>query len=287
MTGSRRVLIVVAVLFAAIFGLPGVGAVREAAAQISVTAADPPAGEQGTLNLNVLIKGKGFKNGAKAKFYKTGTDGPGRRQRQVHPVRELDAVDREHRHRRRRGVEPVRHPGGEHRRPHGQGDRAVQVVTVKGGANPVYEAVFVEFREDDPTWEPKIRGDGFGAYSPVDMGSPGGGGGFRASINLADGRSVLFQFNDPAPRFSPRPMLRGRVRTAPYHGRRLAYLLTTHNAVMPDQTHMTPRGKSTWNAALGRGNVSSNRIRRNQTTYHNLYPLGHATRADGVRDVLI
>ena len=28
------------------------------------------------LNLNVIIKGKGFKNGAKAKFFKTGTTDP-------------------------------------------------------------------------------------------------------------------------------------------------------------------------------------------------------------------
>jgi len=76
MTGSRRALIVVAVLFAVSFGLPWSGAVPDAAAQISVTAADPPTGEQGALNLNVLIKGKGFKNGAKANFYKTGTADP-------------------------------------------------------------------------------------------------------------------------------------------------------------------------------------------------------------------
>ena len=76
MFDSRRALIVVAVLLAVMFGLPGVGAVREAAAQIAVTAADPPTGEQGALNLNVLIKGRGFKNGAKAKFFKTGTTDP-------------------------------------------------------------------------------------------------------------------------------------------------------------------------------------------------------------------
>ncbi len=76
MTGFRRVLIVVAVLLGLMVGLPGAGAVREASAQISVTAADPPAGEQGTLNLSVKITGKGFKNGAKAEFYKTKTTDP-------------------------------------------------------------------------------------------------------------------------------------------------------------------------------------------------------------------
>jgi len=76
MTGSRKELIVSAVLFAVLFGLPWSGIVPEAAAQISVTAADPPTGEQGALNLNVIIKGKGFKNGAKAVFYKTKTTDP-------------------------------------------------------------------------------------------------------------------------------------------------------------------------------------------------------------------
>lgn len=76
MTAGRRALIVVAVLFAGLLGLPGVGAVPEAAAQIAVTAADPPTGEQGALNLNVLIKGRGFKNGAKAAFFKTRTTDP-------------------------------------------------------------------------------------------------------------------------------------------------------------------------------------------------------------------
>jgi len=46
------------------------------AQQIQVTAADPPAAEQGTVNLNVSIKGKGFQNGAVARFVLTGTDNP-------------------------------------------------------------------------------------------------------------------------------------------------------------------------------------------------------------------
>ncbi len=76
MTASRRVLIVIGVLLAVSVGLPWGGTVREASAQISVTAADPPTGEQGSLNLSVIIKGKGFKNGAKAKWFKTGTTDP-------------------------------------------------------------------------------------------------------------------------------------------------------------------------------------------------------------------
>ena len=65
-------------LIAVALGMPWGGAVPTAQAQtITVASADPPAGEQGTLNLSVLIKGKGFKNGAKAKFYRTGTADPG------------------------------------------------------------------------------------------------------------------------------------------------------------------------------------------------------------------
>ncbi|MGH9871453.1 MAG: hypothetical protein ACRD9S_03175 [Pyrinomonadaceae bacterium] len=47
------------------------------AQQIQVTAADPPSTAQGTLNLNVKVTGKGFKNGAQAKWFVTGTTNPG------------------------------------------------------------------------------------------------------------------------------------------------------------------------------------------------------------------
>jgi uncharacterized delta-60 repeat protein len=76
MIASRKALIVVAAFGLMAIGLPWGGNVPAAVAQISVTAADPPTGEQGTLNLSVLIKGKGFKNGAKAKWFKTGTTDP-------------------------------------------------------------------------------------------------------------------------------------------------------------------------------------------------------------------
>ena len=77
MTASRQALIVVGRVRCGrarpALGRRGAGS---SAQTISVTSANPPSGEQGTLNLNVLIKGKGFKNGAKAKFYKTGTTDP-------------------------------------------------------------------------------------------------------------------------------------------------------------------------------------------------------------------
>lgn len=47
------------------------------AQQIQVTAADPNTAAQATVNLNVLVKGKGFKKGAVAKWQVTGTEDPG------------------------------------------------------------------------------------------------------------------------------------------------------------------------------------------------------------------
>ena len=46
------------------------------AQNIQVTSANPPAAPQGTINLNVAIGGNGFKKGAKATFYLTGTTDP-------------------------------------------------------------------------------------------------------------------------------------------------------------------------------------------------------------------
>jgi uncharacterized delta-60 repeat protein len=47
------------------------------AQQVQVNAADPTAAAQGTINLNVKVTGKGFKNGANAKWFITGTTDPG------------------------------------------------------------------------------------------------------------------------------------------------------------------------------------------------------------------
>jgi hypothetical protein len=48
-----------------------------AAAQIQVTSASPDAAPQGTLNLNVTISGSGFKKGATAQWFITGTNNTG------------------------------------------------------------------------------------------------------------------------------------------------------------------------------------------------------------------
>src|SRR5712671_4985596 len=53
------------------------GSVSAVQGQVQVTAADPASTAQGTINLNVKITGKGFKNGAKAKWFVTGTTDPG------------------------------------------------------------------------------------------------------------------------------------------------------------------------------------------------------------------
>ena len=274
MTGSRKALIVVAVLFAALLGLPGVGAVPEAAAQvIQVDSALPDSAAQGTLSLPVTIKGSGFKKGAKAKFYLPNTSDPGgitvSSTRVVDSTQLVATID----------VASTAVVSGFDiivQNTDGRTGKGTELfkVTVKGGTNPVYEAVFVEFKEDDPTWEPKIRGDGFGAYSPVDMGSPGGGGGFRASMNLADGRSVLFQFNDPAPAFQYTLGCEAWFTRTPYVRQTPWYLLTTDNAVMPDQVLMYTSWELTWNADLQKWVRIVESQKRNSITYHNLDMLG-------------
>jgi uncharacterized delta-60 repeat protein len=68
-------LIILAALFALTISwlLPS----SHAQGQVQVTAASPAAAEQGTINLNVKVNGKGFKNGARAQWFVTGTTDPG------------------------------------------------------------------------------------------------------------------------------------------------------------------------------------------------------------------
>src|SRR5205085_8849233 len=61
---------------AALFLILG-AAVSSADAQVQVSAANPSSTAQGTINLNVKVTGKGFKNGAKAKWTVTGTTDTG------------------------------------------------------------------------------------------------------------------------------------------------------------------------------------------------------------------
>ena len=68
------ILFIIASIIALVFTLQrGVGA----QGQVQVTAADPASSSQGTVNLNVRVTGKGFKNGAQAKWFVTGTTNPG------------------------------------------------------------------------------------------------------------------------------------------------------------------------------------------------------------------
>jgi len=67
------VLTIALLLFVAIALIPR----AHAQGQVSVSAADPMAAEVGTINLNVKVTGKGFKNGAKAKWFVTGTTDTG------------------------------------------------------------------------------------------------------------------------------------------------------------------------------------------------------------------
>ena len=64
------VFFVVLALFAGVSALP-------ATAQIQVDSANPSAAPQGTINLDIAITGNGFKKGAKAQWFVTGTTNPG------------------------------------------------------------------------------------------------------------------------------------------------------------------------------------------------------------------
>ena len=69
--GHVRVLLQVLVL-TLLFAAPSAWA-----QSVTVTSANPPSTIQGTVNLNVTLNGKGFKNGATAKWFVTGTTNPG------------------------------------------------------------------------------------------------------------------------------------------------------------------------------------------------------------------
>jgi uncharacterized delta-60 repeat protein len=65
-------------VFSALFLLACCGAIPSAFAQtITVTSANPNSAAQGTVNLNVTVSGSGFKKGAQAKWFVTGTTNPG------------------------------------------------------------------------------------------------------------------------------------------------------------------------------------------------------------------
>ena len=61
----------------ALTGIPLLFLARSAPAQISVTSATPNSTTQGTVNLNVTVGGKGFKAGAIAQWFVSGTMNPG------------------------------------------------------------------------------------------------------------------------------------------------------------------------------------------------------------------
>ena len=74
MSSCVRVCVLRAMLLAV---LCVVAASSRANAQISVTLATPNSATPGTINLDVTVNGKGFKSGAKAQWFVTGTTNPG------------------------------------------------------------------------------------------------------------------------------------------------------------------------------------------------------------------
>src|SRR6266705_227715 len=70
---SKRCWFVLLVLAGAVNFLSAVSAI----AQIQVNSSSPSAAPQGTVNLNITVNGSGFKRGAKAQWFVTGTTNPG------------------------------------------------------------------------------------------------------------------------------------------------------------------------------------------------------------------
>ena len=70
-TPATRFLMCLTIICAVVFGAP------KASAQIQVNGANPNNSAQGTTNLNVIVSGSGFKKGAKAQWFVTGTTNPG------------------------------------------------------------------------------------------------------------------------------------------------------------------------------------------------------------------
>ena len=75
-TSSRRTIMVVALILSAT-SLLFLNLRSNAQGQVQVNAADPASAEQGTVSLNVRVTGKGFKNGARAQWFVTGTTDTG------------------------------------------------------------------------------------------------------------------------------------------------------------------------------------------------------------------
>lgn len=72
MTRSARILATVGLLVVILMA----GTARTAAQNVSVTAANPPSGQQDTIALVVKITGKNFAPGARSEFFKSGTTDP-------------------------------------------------------------------------------------------------------------------------------------------------------------------------------------------------------------------
>jgi len=68
---ATRFLMCLTIICTVVFAAP------KASAQIQVNGANPNNSAQGTTNLNVIVSGSGFKKGAKAQWFVTGTTNPG------------------------------------------------------------------------------------------------------------------------------------------------------------------------------------------------------------------
>lgn len=264
MTARRKVLIVLTACIALWLGLPLSGAVSTASAQVQVSSAIPDTGEQGTLSLNVTIKGRGFKNGATVKFFKTKTKDPAgivvngtQFVNDTELVANIDIADTA----AVAGFDiVVQNADGRT----GKGTELFSVVA-KGNSPAAYEAEFIAVNPDDPAWVPAIRDDGKGPYGVTLK-----GGGFQASIDAADERRVWFKFGDPNRTFESTIGCEAWGSLAPYSRPTPWYLLTSDKTVLPDYVGMFTTSELTWDSTVAKWVRIVVSQRRNDTTYKSL-----------------
>jgi hypothetical protein len=274
MTASRKALIVVGVLVAVALDLPWAGAVATASGQsISVTAANPPSGEQGALNLPVIINGKGFKNGAKAAFYKSKTTDPGgvnvKSTQFVSSTQLIATIDIADTAALSLFDIQVQNADGRT----GKGTELFSVVQKRDSA-PVYEAEFVSTKPDT-TWVPKIVGDGAGAY-PVEM--DWAGYSFHMAASVAVNRAIFFQFDNPYPVYGSSFGCEAWGTLAAYD-RAVGYppyALASDKIARPDLTEFTTTYELTYDESLGRWVRIVESVTRRTTNYRYLNLAGMA-----------
>ena len=275
MTAIRTALIGVVAFVVVALGLPGSVAVPSAATTtITVTSAVPSTGEQGTLGLDVVVGGKGFKSGAKAQFFKTGTTDPAgvnvKATKYVSSTQLVATVDIADAAAIAQFDIQVQNTDGRT----GKGTELFSV-TAKKTIEPIYVAEFVESKADDPAWSPKIRSDGGGAYL-ADI--QWAGNSFHITARATENRAVLFQFDDPYPSYGASFACEAWGTHVPYN--RSAgyppYALSADKVAVPAQSDFTTTYELVYNETLDRWERVVESVTRRETTWKYLSMSGMA-----------